>query len=122
MDHTPVTIDRVIEALDCEVIWGGDRLKELRLTACFAADLMSEVLAFSEPEALLITGLTNVQAVHTADVAEMRAILFVNGKRPGEQVLDLARERGIPLLTTKHTMFEACGILHRNGMKGTGRG
>lgn len=117
-----LTIESVVEALGCEVIWGGERLKDLRLTACFAADLMSEVLAFSEPEALLITGLTNVQAVHTADVAEMKAILFVNGKRPGQQVLELARERGIPLLTTKHTMFEACGILHRNGLKGAARG
>ncbi len=118
----PVTMERVVEALQCDVIWGADGLRDLHLTACFAADLMSEVLAFSEPEALLITGLTSIQAVHTADVAEMRAILFVNGKRPGPDVLQLARERGIPLLTTKHSMFEACGILHRDGLQGTMRG
>ena len=114
-------IREVIDLLGCEVIWGEERLAEMSVSACFAADLMSEVLAFSEPEALLITGLVNVQAIHTADVAEMRAILFVNGKRPGGDVLALAKERGIPLLTTKLTMFEACGILHANGLKASSR-
>lgn len=106
----------VVQILQAEVIWGADLLDTLQVPACFAADLMSEVLAYSAPEALLITGLTSVQSVHTANVADLLAILFVNGKRPGPQVLELAQERRIPLLTTPLTMFAACGLLYGNGM------
>jgi predicted transcriptional regulator len=107
----------VVDLLRAEVIWGSELLDILQIPACFAADLMSEVLAFSAPEALLITGLTNIQSVQTANVADLPAIVFVNDKRPGPQVLDLAQERGIPLLTTRFTMFAACGLLYENGLR-----
>jgi predicted transcriptional regulator len=106
----------VLELLVCEVIWGVEFLDLLEVRACFAADLMSDVLAFSRPGVLLVTGLVSVQSAHTADVADLPAILYVSGKRPAEAVLFLAREKGIPLLTTSLSMFEACGRLHAGGL------
>lgn len=77
---------------------------------------MSEVLAFSGHGALLVTGLTNLQSAHTAEVIDAQAVLYVNGKRPDEQVMALARARGLPLLSTTLTMYEACGRLHGAGL------
>ncbi len=88
----------------------------LEIEGCFAADLMSEVLAFCGHGALLVTGLTSVQSVHVADVVDVRAILYVNGKRPDAQALALARGRGLPLLSTSLTMYEACDRLGRAGL------
>jgi len=105
----------VVGLLDCEVACGQDAL-ETAVSSCFAADLMSDVLAFSSPHALLITGLTSVQSVHTAHVADCVGILFVSGKRPSPEALQLGREMKIPLLTTRRGMFEACGILSRSGV------
>ncbi len=104
--------------LGCDVLWGEDLLEDMDVNACFAADLMSDVLRFSEPGALLITGLTSVQSIHTADVADLRAILFVGSKRPGAEVTSLARERGIPILSTERSMFDACAILKEAGLEG----
>lgn len=109
-------LSEVVEILGCGEPLVGDGARRTRLQGCFAADLMSEVLAFCGHGALLVTGLTNVQCVHTADVVDLHAILFVNGKRPDPQVLALAEERGIPLLSTPLTMYEACGRLHRSGL------
>ena len=106
--------------LDCEVICGGDQLQQ-EISECFAADLMSDVLAFGRSDALLITGLTGIQSVHTTHLADLKAILFVHSKRPAQPVLDLAREKGIPVLSTPHQMFDACGILFTNGLRGGGR-
>jgi predicted transcriptional regulator len=103
--------------LDCEVVWGHDLLEGKEVKACFAADLMSDVLAFSEPGALLITGLASLQSVHAADVADLTGILYVAGKRPAEQVLELARQRRIPLLTTRLSMFDVCATLRDAGLK-----
>lgn len=105
------------DLLGCEVIQGHEDMDGLEVDACFAADLMSDVLAFSRPGALLVTGLTSIQSAHTAHVADLIAILFVAGKRPARPVLDLAAENGIPLLTTGFSMFDTCGILYGAGLK-----
>ena len=110
---------QVRELLDGTMLCGDEQADGLEVQAAFAADLMSDVLAFAGAEALLITGLTSIQAVHTADVADLRAVLFVSGKRPGQAVLDLARQVGLPLLTTPRSLFEACAILHAAGLPGS---
>ena len=80
--------------------------------AC-GADLMSDVLAFTHAGTLLLTGLTNPQVVRTAEMAEIVAIVFVRGKLPPPETVALAEEKGIPLLASKYTMYEACGRLYR---------
>ena len=112
-----MVLSEISGLLGCETIAGFEEMLDLEIGICFAADLMSEVLAFCSPGALLITGLTNIQSVHTANVADLRAIVFVNDKRPDRAVVDLARDRKIPLLSTKLTMFAACGVLYNQGLK-----
>jgi predicted transcriptional regulator len=111
-----MTLVDIQHLLDCEVICGHDLLGT-EVSACFAADLMSDVLAFSCPGALLVTGLVSIQSVHTADVADLKAILFIHDKHPAPTVVEVARQNGLPLLTTRRFMFEACGLLHRHGLK-----
>ncbi len=110
-----VRLREVVTLLDCEVICGEQAL-DAEVAASFAADLMSDVLAFSTPDSLLLTGLTSVQAVHTADVAECSGIVFVSGKRPAPDALALAASRSLPLLSTPRSLYEACGVLFANGV------
>jgi predicted transcriptional regulator len=104
--------------LRCEVFSGND-FADRPVTYGCASDLMSDVLAFSRAGALLLTGLVNAQTVQTAFIAELNAVIFVRGKRPDEHVLRCAREKGIPLLGTPFSMYEACGILYRSGIPST---
>lgn len=83
-----------------------------------ASDLMSDVLAFSASGAILVTGLTNSQAVRTVEVADLCAIIFVRGKRPSEETVRLAEKRNIPLLTTHFPTFQVCGELYSHGLIG----
>lgn len=85
-----------------------------------AADLMSDVLAFLTPDSVLLTGLVNPQVVRTAEMAGVKAVVFVRGKRPPEETIRLADEIGLPLLTTRYTMFDACGRLFHAGLEGPG--
>jgi len=80
------------------------------------ADLMSDVLAYIRPEALLLTGLCNLQVVRTAQMADVTAIVFVRGKKPPQEMIDLAGEEGIPLISSPYGMFELCGRLYRAGL------
>ncbi len=89
---------------------------DLEISCAAGADLMSDVLAFAKPSALLLTGLTNPQVVRTAEVAEIAAIVFVRGKMPPPETVALAEEKGIPLIAAPYTMFELCGRLYEAGM------
>jgi len=114
-----MTLEEVKQILECEVITGEDRLGTEIKVGC-GCDLMSDVLAFTKPDALLLTGLANRQAVRTAQVADVRAIVFVRGKRPDEGAVALAREKGLPVLVTDLLLYEACGRLYARGLEGCG--
>jgi predicted transcriptional regulator len=83
---------------------------------------MSDVLAFTRPGSLMLTGLVNIQSVRTADIAEVKAIIYVRGKVPTPDSIELAKEKRIPLLSTNYHMYEACGILYCNGIAGNTNG
>lgn len=107
------------EILQAEVLWGEEMLDSELRTAC-GADLLSDVLAFTKDRTLLLTGLTNVQVVKTAEISDMAAIVFVRGKRPTLELLEMAGERAIPVLVTGLSMFESCGRLYEAGLRGFG--
>jgi len=110
-------LEAVCRILNCQVITGHDKLGEEVRVGC-GADLMSDVLAFIKPNALLLTGLTNVQSVRTAEIAEVIAIVYVRGKLPDKEAIDLAKEKGMVLLGTSLPMYESCGRLHESGLAG----
>jgi predicted transcriptional regulator len=83
--------------------------------AC-GADLMSDVLASIQPDAVLLTGLCNVQVVRTAHMADVRAIVFVRGKMPQLETIELATRENIPLISSPFGMFELCGRLYQAGL------
>jgi hypothetical protein len=83
-----------------------------------AADLMSDVLARIKPGALLLTGLTTPQSIYTAEMADVLVVCYVRGKMPQAETLRLAEERGLILLSTELPMYESCGRLYQQGLKG----
>lgn len=106
--------------LAAEVVAGSRWLDQEVIAAC-GADLMSDVLAFTKERTLLLTGLTNVQVIRTAEMSDLIAIVFVRGKFPGRDVIQLAEEKRIPLMVCRHPLYEACGLLYSKGLAGCSR-
>jgi len=110
-------ISRIIELLDAEVLCGTDMIENEVHSAC-GSDMMSDVLAYVKEQAVLLTGLINLQVVRTAEMMDMKCIVFVRGKKPTQDVIDLAEESGIVMLRTDERMYVACGRLYENGLRG----
>ncbi len=91
---------------------------EIEISMACGSDLMSDVLAFIKKNSLLFTGLTNPQVIRTAEVADIVAICFVRGKKPDLETIRLARQKGIPLISTDLPMYESCGRLYEKGLPG----
>jgi len=110
-------LHEIRDLLQCEVLAGEDNLS-VDIYQVVASDGMSEILAFAKSKELMITGLTNIQSIRTADIAGVSAVLYCRGKRPEKKVIDFAKEKRIPVLVTKMVMFDICGVLYNRGLKG----
>jgi predicted transcriptional regulator len=105
----------VVRILDAKVCYGEDLLDVEIVSAC-ASDMMSDVLAFVKDQSLLISGLCNPQVVRTANMMDVKCIALVRGKLPTPDMLELAKQKGIPILSSKLRMYIACGLLYNNGL------
>ena len=111
-----MNLSEVKEILNAEVILGEDRLS-IEVSGGAASDLMSDLLKNPKEGALLLTGLSNLQAIRTAVIAGMAAVVFVRGKIPDSDIILLAKENEIPLLSTPFNMYSSCGKLFSKGLK-----
>ncbi len=110
-------IREIAKLLEADVLCGEELIDGEVFSAC-GCDMMSDVLAFVKEQAVLLTGLCNPQVVRTAEMMDMRCIVFVRGKMPPADVVDLARDSGIVVLSTSERMYVACGKLYANGLSG----
>lgn len=106
----------IASVIDATVL-SGEELLDTEVLSAYGCDLMSDVLAFVEDQCMLLTGLINPQVIRTAEMVDMKAIVFVRGKEPTEEILELAREAGIAILATKLPMYISCGKLYEAGIK-----
>ena len=108
-------IQEMVSLLKADVLTCKEKLDSEVHSAC-GSDMMSDVLAFVKDQAVLLTGLVNAQVIRTADMMDMRCVVFVRSKIPSEAMIELARESGIVVLTSKLRMYEACGVLYASGL------
>lgn len=105
LNATPL-VDGLEDLLDNEILTGG------------SSDLMSDILAALSEGCVLLTGLTNIQVIRTAMISNVGAIVFVRGKIPPEDVINLAKAERIPVFSSPYSMFVSCGRLYKNGITG----
>ncbi len=114
-----MTVNEIKSILAADVLCCECLLENDVLSAC-GSDMMSDVLAFAKEQAVLLTGLVNPQVVRTAEMMDMKCIVFVRGKHPAEDIVTLAKDRNIILLCTDLEMFTSCGLLFAHGLQGGG--
>jgi len=106
----------IAKIVSAKVLVGEDKL-DYNIRAACGSDLMSDVLAYvNGRDLVLLTGLANIQVIRTAEVIDLWCILFVRGKIPPENVLDLARERGMVVMSTGQSIYEASGLLYMSSL------
>lgn len=112
-----MTIRDMVDVLHARVLCGEEHMDRPAVTAC-CSDLMSDVLAFVNEKTVLITGLTNPHVMRTADMLDLKCLVFARGKIPTDDMLDQARDQGLVVMTTGVTAFTACGLLYEAGLRG----
>lgn len=93
------------------------KIKPEEIEYAFGSDLMSDVLTLEDQIPMLITGLANTQSIRTAEMADIEVILIARGKEVTKEMIELANENDIVLLSSPFSLYKICGILYQNGMK-----
>lgn len=113
-----MTIAEVLRIVNGDVLTSDADLTR-EVDSAFGADLMSDVLAFVTENSLLITGLINPHVIRTAEMLDIGCILFSRGKQPSEEMLEMAQDADITILSTKMTTYTVSGELYKHGLPGT---
>jgi len=108
-------ISEIAKLLDAEILC-CEELASSEVTSACGSDMMSDVLVYVKNQALLLTGLVNVQAVKTAEMMDMKCVVFIRDKKPTADMIEFGRDNDIVIMASSASMFEACGILYKNGL------
>jgi hypothetical protein len=114
-----MTVADAVKILEGQFFTGEDKAGLEVASAC-GADLMSDVMAFVKERVLLLTGLVNPQVIRTAELLDIKVIIFVRGKSPSRDMIEMAEESDIILAGTKLPMFLSCGKIYEAGLKAGG--
>jgi len=109
-------LSELAKMINGSILVGRDQ-PDLVIDRAFAADLLSDVLALTEEQTTLVTGMINPQVMRVAEILNVTAVIFVRGKVPPQALIEYATKLDIPLVATKKTMFEACGLMYANGVR-----
>jgi predicted transcriptional regulator len=105
------------ETLRAEVFVGHDKM-DLAVKAGTGSDLMRDMLRGPTNGAVLLTGLNNIQAIRTSVISGVAAVVLIRDKKPTPEMISLAQEHELPVLSTPFTMFSSCGRLFNKGLRG----
>jgi predicted transcriptional regulator len=111
-----LTLARAVEVLKAQAVVPATD-DQVALSGCFAADLMSDVLAFGREGSLLVTGLATDQAIRTAAIKHLVAVFIIEGKKVHSDLVETAREEAVPVYQTPLSKYEACGLLMQAGLR-----
>jgi predicted transcriptional regulator len=109
-------VSDIVDITKGRMVCGSDKL-DAELTHAFSSDLLSDVLTISRTGVLLITGVSNLQTIRTAEMAEVGCVLLVRNKKATSEMIDLASDLGLAIIESPYSMFGSSGLLFKDGLK-----
>jgi len=109
-------IGNIAEILEAKVLTPElDTSREV--VHAFSSDLMSDVLTGDYHKTVLVTGLSNLQAIRTAEMSDISEVIVARNKEVSKEMIELALENDIVLLSSRYSLYRISGILFREGIK-----
>lgn len=91
------------------------------ISAGYASDLLSDVLAHGPAGGVLVTVQVHLNVVAVATHADLAAVIFALDRRPEPDVVARATEEGIALYVSAASAFDVVGRLYGLGIRGPQR-
>ncbi len=103
-----ITLEKLSERLSLNCLCGDlDR----EVTGCYAGDLLSWVMSHAQYGDAWITIMSNINVVAVASLTETACVILAEGVVPDEDVLNVAREKGVTVFTDNRSTYELCCLV-----------
>lgn len=91
-------LSELVEKTGLEAI---NQIKERPIEGVYISDMVSDIISGAKANSILVTLQTHKSLIAAANLVDVAVIVFVRGKKPASDVIDLATRAGIGLFTTK---------------------
>jgi hypothetical protein len=74
--------------------------RDREIQGVYISDMVSDIVTGNKPNCLLVTLQTHKNLIAAANLIDVAAIVFVRGRKPPADVVELAKKAGIGLFVT----------------------
>ncbi len=106
-----MTIKELVEKMNFAVFCGEENLGT-EIKGGYVSDLLSDVMGFAREGDAWVTLQTHKNVIAIASLKELACVILVKGNKPDDDMLEQAKEEGIPVLGTAEQTFETAGKLY----------
>ncbi|MCK5801380.1 MAG: serine kinase [Lentisphaeria bacterium] len=85
-----------------------DESAEIEVKSAYCGDLLSDVLAHCEPDAVWFTVQGHINVVAVAELRDAACVVIVNGVSPDPQAVAKAQLHGVALLGSEESSAALC--------------
>jgi predicted transcriptional regulator len=116
-----IRVRDIVALLDAEILSGENKLDE-EVRSVGASDMISDILALTQPGMVVLTGYTYPQVIRSALVTDLLGLVVVRGKNVAPETIAYARENNFLLLRTRGYLYSSCGKIYAMGLRGADAG
>lgn len=104
-------LSELIEDLQFDCL-AGKSLLDKEVVSAYVSDLLSDVMGKAQPQMVWVTSQIHKNIVAVASLIDLSAIIIVNERPADEDMLKLAEEEDVVVLSSKKSAFETAGLLY----------
>jgi predicted transcriptional regulator len=94
-----------------------NRCEDRVIEGAYISDMVSDIITAAKANHLLVTLQTHKSLIAAANLVDVSAIVFTRGKKPAEDVVELATKAGIALFSTDKDTWSVALKLGELGIK-----
>ena len=91
--------------------------KDRDVEGVYISDMVSDIITGAKANGVLVTLQTHKSLIAAANLVDVAAVVFVRGKRPAEDVIELASKAGLGLFVADMDTWSFAMKLNEIGVK-----
>ena len=95
----------------------NDYNKDKEIAGVYISDMVSDIITGARAGQVLVTLQTHKNLIADANLADVAAIVFVRGRKPAEDVVELAGKAGIALFVADVDTWSFAAKMHELGIR-----
>ena len=99
---------------------GLDSLNEFKdrdIEGVYISDMVSDIITGAKANGILVTLQTHKSLIAAANLVDVAAVVFVRGKKPADDVIELAKKAGIGLFVSDVDTWSFATKLNELGIR-----